>query len=122
MSATKEIKGGVTEITLTANVYREDDQYIAQCVELPAVGQGDTTEDAVNDLKDAAELYLEAMPHALDNPRQRADDLIVGVRNLEQAYSEYIAEPVEPVNISLVDTITFSLITDHAWTLPHHLH
>ncbi len=114
MSATKAIKPGVTELTLTANVYREENQYIAQCVELPAVGQGDTAEDAINDLKEAAELLLEAVPHALDNPRERPEDLVVGVRHLEQAYADYIGEPVEPVDISLVGSFSFSLITTYA--------
>lgn len=42
----------------TARVWKEDDIYIAQCVELEIASQGDTEDDAVEMLRDAIELYL----------------------------------------------------------------
>lgn len=114
MSATRDIGPAVGEITLTANIYREENQYIAQCVEFSAVGQGDTPAQAVDDLKVAAELYLEVFPDAMKNPRLSADDLVKGVRELEQAYANVIGEPVEPVDICFVDKVTFSFSPDHA--------
>ena len=48
--------------TLTAVVYREDDMYIAKCPEVGTVSQGSNIEDAVNNLKEATELYLEEFP------------------------------------------------------------
>jgi predicted RNase H-like HicB family nuclease len=110
MNTTRDISSGVTEITLTAHVYREEDQYIAQCVELAAVGQGGSAEEAINDLKGAAELYLEAFPDALTKPRRQVADLVERVRQFERTYSDSIGEPVEPVDISFAGTTTFTLI------------
>lgn len=44
--------------TLRANVWREDDEYIARCVEVPATSQGESEEEAVRMLKEALELYF----------------------------------------------------------------
>ena len=45
--------------TFTALIYREGDLYVAECPEVGSVSQGVTIEDAVNNLKEATELYLE---------------------------------------------------------------
>lgn len=48
--------------TLTAVVHREDDLYVAECPEVSTVSQGETIEAAVENLKEATELSLEAFP------------------------------------------------------------
>ena len=48
--------------TYTAVVHREDDWYVAECPEIGVVSQGKTLDEAVANLKEAAELYLEEFP------------------------------------------------------------
>jgi predicted RNase H-like HicB family nuclease len=48
--------------TLTAIIHREVDLYVAECPEVGTVSQGDTVEDAIANLKEATELYLEEFP------------------------------------------------------------
>lgn len=45
--------------TFTAVLYKEDDLYVAECPEVGTVSQGYTIEEAVANLKEATELYLE---------------------------------------------------------------
>ena len=46
----------------TAVLHREDDLYVAECPEIGTVSQGHTVEEAVANLKEATELYLEEFP------------------------------------------------------------
>jgi predicted RNase H-like HicB family nuclease len=46
----------------TAILHREDDLYVAECPEIGTVSQGYTVEEAVANLKEATELYLEEFP------------------------------------------------------------
>ncbi|MFA4907088.1 MAG: type II toxin-antitoxin system HicB family antitoxin [archaeon] len=48
--------------TLTAIVQREDFTYVAKCPEVGTVSQGATVEEAVANLREATELYLEEFP------------------------------------------------------------
>jgi predicted RNase H-like HicB family nuclease len=48
--------------TFSAIVHREDDLYVAECPEVGTVSQGTTIEEAVANLKEATELYLEEFP------------------------------------------------------------
>ena len=48
--------------TLTAIVHKEEDLYVAECPEVGTVSQGHTVEEAVANLKEATELYLEEFP------------------------------------------------------------
>ena len=50
------------ERTFTAIVYREDDLFVAECPEVGTVSQGYTIEEAIENLKEATELYLEEFP------------------------------------------------------------
>jgi predicted RNase H-like HicB family nuclease len=45
--------------TLTAVIHREDDWLVAECPEIGTASQGRTLEEAVANLKEATELYLE---------------------------------------------------------------
>ncbi len=48
--------------TFTAVIHKEDDLYVADCPEVGTVSQGHTVEEAIANLKEAAELYLEEFP------------------------------------------------------------
>ena len=48
--------------TFTAVIHREEDLYVATCPELGSVSQGATIENALANLKEATELYLEEFP------------------------------------------------------------
>ncbi|MDO9098703.1 MAG: type II toxin-antitoxin system HicB family antitoxin [Candidatus Methanoperedens sp.] len=47
---------------LTAVLHKEDDMYVAECPEVGTFSQGITIEEAVDNLKEATELYLEEFP------------------------------------------------------------
>ena len=49
----------MTTKTLTAVLHKEDDLYVAECPEVGTVSQGSTIEDAIANLKEGTELYLE---------------------------------------------------------------
>ncbi len=49
-------------VTLTAVLHKEDDLYVAECLQAGTVSQGYTIEEAVANLKEATELYLEEFP------------------------------------------------------------
>ena len=49
-------------VILTAIIHKEKDVYIAECPEVGTVSQGRTIEEAIYNLKEATELYLEEFP------------------------------------------------------------
>jgi predicted RNase H-like HicB family nuclease len=48
--------------SFTVIVYKEEDVYIAECLEVGTIDQGDTIEEAIAGLKEATRLYLEEFP------------------------------------------------------------
>ena len=54
--------------TFTAIVCKEDKLYVAECPEIGTVSQGENIEEAVLNLKEATELYLEEFPLKKGNP------------------------------------------------------
>jgi predicted RNase H-like HicB family nuclease len=48
--------------TFTAILHREGAFYVAECPEAGTVSQGQSLEEAVANLKEATELYLEELP------------------------------------------------------------
>ncbi|MCF2137339.1 MAG: type II toxin-antitoxin system HicB family antitoxin [Candidatus Thorarchaeota archaeon] len=48
----------MTTIRLTAIVWREDDTYVSKCPEIEVASAGDTPEEALENLREAAELWL----------------------------------------------------------------
>ena len=48
--------------TFTAVLHKEGELYVAECPEVGTVSQGKTVEEAVVNLKEATELYLEEFP------------------------------------------------------------
>ena len=49
-------------LPLTAVLEREGDGYVALCPELDVASQGETVGDALNNLREAVELFLESVP------------------------------------------------------------
>ena len=52
----------MTVRTFTAVLHKEEDIYVATCPEVGTVSQGRTIEEAIANLKEATELYLEEVP------------------------------------------------------------
>jgi len=48
--------------TFTAVLHKEDGRYVGECPEVGTVSQGYTIEEALANLKEATELYLEEFP------------------------------------------------------------
>ncbi len=48
--------------TLTAIIHQEEDLWVAECAEVGTVSQGSTIEEALENLREATELYLEEFP------------------------------------------------------------
>ena len=67
----------MTARTLTAVIHREDNWYVAECIEVGTVSQGETIEEAIANLKEATELYLEEFP-APDMPHPLLTTFEVG--------------------------------------------
>lgn len=49
-------------VTFTAVIQKEEDMYVATCPEIGTTSQGGTIEEALENLKEATELYLEEFP------------------------------------------------------------
>jgi predicted RNase H-like HicB family nuclease len=52
-------------LTLSAVIHQEDDWFVAECPEIGTASQGRTIEEAVTNLREATELYLEEQPGAV---------------------------------------------------------
>lgn len=48
--------------TFTAAIHKENETFIATCIEIGTVSQGKTIDEAIANLKEATELYLEEFP------------------------------------------------------------
>ena len=48
--------------SFTAVLHKEEDMYVAECPEVGTVSQGKNIDEAVSNLKEATELYLEEFP------------------------------------------------------------
>ncbi len=48
--------------TFSAIIQKEDDMFVAKCSEVGTVSQGKTVDEALANLKEATELYLEEFP------------------------------------------------------------
>jgi predicted RNase H-like HicB family nuclease len=63
----------------TAVITKEDNWYVAHCVELGVVSQGKTIEEAQKNLKEAVELYIESF----------------GTEDLPESAGEVVLYPLE---------------------------
>ena len=67
--STKVAGGGEVKLrTFTAILHKEEDLYVAECPEVGTVSQGHTIEEAISNLKEATQLYLEEFPLPDSNP------------------------------------------------------
>lgn len=57
-------EGDMQTRTFTAVLHKENDLYVAECPEIGTVSQGKTIDQALANLKEATELYLEEFPVA----------------------------------------------------------
>jgi len=48
--------------TFTAVIHKEEKFYVADCPEVGTASQGESIEEAINNLREATELYLEEFP------------------------------------------------------------
>ncbi len=48
--------------TFSAVIQKDEDMYVAKCPEIGTVSQGNTIEEALANLKEATQLYLEEFP------------------------------------------------------------
>ncbi|MBN4054813.1 type II toxin-antitoxin system HicB family antitoxin [Nitrospira defluvii] len=48
--------------TYTAILHKDEDMYVAECPEVGTVSQGSNIDEALANLKEATELYLEEFP------------------------------------------------------------
>jgi len=49
-------------MVLTAIIHREDDWFVAECPEVGTASQGQSVEEAIANLKEATEVYLDEFP------------------------------------------------------------
>jgi predicted RNase H-like HicB family nuclease len=63
-------------------VWLEEDMYVAREVVTGVTSQGKTVEEAIENLREALELYLEEVPEALEKLEQLSQG-IVGVLEVE---------------------------------------
>ncbi len=49
-------------MTLSAIIHKEEAWYVAECPEIGTASQGKSIEEAVDNLREATELYLEEFP------------------------------------------------------------
>ena len=67
---------------LNVIIWREDDWYVITEVFTGVTTQGKTIEEAIDNIKEAVELYLEEMPEVREELEKRD---VVGVLNVEIA-------------------------------------
>jgi predicted RNase H-like HicB family nuclease len=71
-------------LNLTALLEREGDGFVSLCPELDVASQGNTVEEALKNLKEAVELFLECAPVEEVRSRYRSE---VFVTRFEAAYA-----------------------------------
>ena len=69
---------------LTAILHREEEVYVAECPEVGTVSQGDTVEEALANLREATELFLEECPPP---PSGKLSPVLLTTRGLKEMTS-----------------------------------
>jgi len=59
MAERPKIKSIHGQLNLTAEIWKEEPMYVAKCKELKVISQGNTAAEALSNLEEAIELYLE---------------------------------------------------------------
>ena len=65
------------EKTFSASVWREEDLYVAQCLEIDVASQGTTEDEALQNLREALELHFDP-PQATVTPQVKTIKVEVG--------------------------------------------
>jgi predicted RNase H-like HicB family nuclease len=55
-------------VTFTAIIHKEEDMFVAACPEVGTASQGTTIDEALANLKEATELYLDEFPQKESSP------------------------------------------------------
>ncbi|MBF2056438.1 MAG: type II toxin-antitoxin system HicB family antitoxin [Cyanobacterium sp. T60_A2020_053] len=66
----------------TVVIHKEEDMYIAECLDVGTIDQGSTIEEAINNLREATRLYLEECPDVEAIPKL--------VTTMEVGYGELV--------------------------------
>lgn len=53
----------MTTYSLTAMVWKDGKAYVAECLEVGTISQGESTESAIKNLAEATDLYLSLRPN-----------------------------------------------------------
>lgn len=70
----------MTEPTLTVYIHKGEKKYVAECLEIDAVSQGDTVDEAIKNIKEAIELYFQEEKVAeIDLPKEPSIVFSLGV-------------------------------------------
>lgn len=64
--------------TFTAAVHEEDDWYVARCLELDVASQGETLDQALTNLREAVEVYLDEVEQPTIEPTPLVTSFQVG--------------------------------------------
>jgi len=65
--------------TLTAAVHQEEDWYIARCLELDVASQGESVDEALSNLREAVEAYLEEVSEPAIEPTPLVTSFQIGM-------------------------------------------
>lgn len=90
----------VGHIVLTLLVHQEDAQYVSECVELGTASCGDTIDEALENIREATVLYLNAIEEAGERERvfrRQGIQIFLGPSHVGQAH----------VTASTADTVSF---------------
>ena len=67
--------------TFTASISQDGELFIAQCLEIDVASQGKSEDEAIDNLKEALELYLEP-PQPTVMPKLRKFEISIHVPNI----------------------------------------
>lgn len=66
----------------TAVINKEEDMFVAECPEVGTVSQGYSLDEAINNLKEATELYLDEFP---DKARRKSKIMDFSIRKQQKS-------------------------------------
>jgi predicted RNase H-like HicB family nuclease len=81
----------MSSVTLSAVIHRENDLWVAECPELGTVSQGPSIEAALDNLREATELYLEEAGEPVPTTRALLTTFTVALTPGEAAQGSEVA-------------------------------
>jgi predicted RNase H-like HicB family nuclease len=76
--------------TFTASISQEGEMFIAQCLEIDVASQGKSEDEAVENLKEALELYFEP-PHPTVIPKLRKFEVSIDANETDVGEFSFLA-------------------------------